>query len=647
MTELSVIIVNYNVKYFLEQCLYSVRSACKGIAAEVLVVDNNSVDGSDILVKQKFPEVHYIANTVNAGFSKANNQALKIAKGRYVLLLNPDTVIQEDTLKKCLEFMEEHPDCGGLGVKMVDGKGNFLPESKRGLPTPEVAFYKISGLAKLFPHSRRFGKYHLSYLNANEIHEVEILSGAFMFMRKAALDKVGVLDEDFFMYGEDIDLSYRLIKGGYKNYYFPQTRIIHYKGESTKKGSMNYVFMFYNAMLIFAKKHFSKRNLKLFSLLINAAVYFRAFLALLKRVIEYLFIPVTDFVLTFLGLLLITIYWSNTYIESSYPKTFIIYFLPAYAFIWLISIFLSGGYDKPYRFSKLNRGILIGTIMILSGYSLLNEGLRFSRFIILSGAVFCFISTNSIRWVLGLLFPKTFPLGTPKNKRYLITGSREETERVKQLLYHTNATPGFVGLVSSSSENFENGLGHIHQLKEISLIYQINEIIFCSKDLSAKHIIDRMSDLQDLNIDFKIAPQAGDSIIGSNSINTSGELYTIAVNPITRFENRRNKRLLDFSFSILIILTSPYLIFRVKRPAILFKNIFKVLIGKKSWVGFDQRSFNKLPHIKSGILKVTDTIAQDKLSQETIANLNLLYAHEYSVKTDLNIIAKCYSKLGG
>jgi hypothetical protein len=469
-------------------------------------------------------------------------------------------------------------------------------------------------------------------------------------MRKAALDKVGFLDESFFMYGEDIDLSYRLIKGGYKNYYFPKTRIIHYKGESTKKGSMNYVFMFYNAMLIFAKKHFSKRNLKVFSFLINVAVYFRAFLALLKRVIEHLFIPFTDFALTFLGLFLITIYWSSAYIESAYPETFIKYFLPAYALIWLISIFFSGGYDKPYRFSKLNRGILIGTIIILSGYSLLSETLRFSRFIIIAGAVACLISTNSIRWILGLLFPKTFPLGTPKNKRYLIIGSQEETERVKQLLYHTNATPGFVGLVSASSESFENGLGHIHQLKEIILIYHINEIIFCSKDMSATHIIDQMSDLQDMNIDFKIAPQTGDSIIGSNSINTSGELYTIAVNPITQFENRRNKRLLDVSFSIFITLASPYLIFRVKRPGILFKNIFKVLIGQKSWVGFDQRylnNFSKLPHIKSGVLKVTDTIPENKLSQETIGNLNLLYAHEYSVKTDLNIIVKCYFKLGG
>jgi GT2 family glycosyltransferase len=256
--KLTVIIVNYNVKYFLEQCLISVQKACEGITAEVFVVDNNSVDGSVAMVAEKFPWVKLIANTENTGFSKANNQAMRLAKGEYVLLLNPDTVVQEDTFHKVVQFMDEHPDAGGLGVRMVDGKGHFLPESKRGLPTPAVAFYKIFGLSALFPKSPRFGRYHLGNLSADETHEIEILSGAFMLMRKKTLDQVGLLDEAFFMYGEDIDLSWLIIQGGWKNYYYPDTRIIHYKGESTKKGSLNYVKVFYQAMLIFARKHSDK-----------------------------------------------------------------------------------------------------------------------------------------------------------------------------------------------------------------------------------------------------------------------------------------------------------------------------------------------------------------------------------------------------
>ncbi|MBU1578674.1 MAG: glycosyltransferase family 2 protein, partial [Bacteroidetes bacterium] len=208
--KLSIVIVNYNVEHFLEQCLYSVRKAVKDIEAEIFVVDNNSVDGSLRMLREKFPEVVLIDNKENLGFSKANNQAIRRSEGEYVLLLNPDTVVEDDTFTKVISFMDSHPDAGGLGVKMVDGKGNFLPESKRGLPTPATAFYKIFGFASLFPRSKRFSKYHLGYLDKNQIHEVDVLAGAFMLMRKAVLDKTGLLDEAFFMYGEDIDLSYRI-----------------------------------------------------------------------------------------------------------------------------------------------------------------------------------------------------------------------------------------------------------------------------------------------------------------------------------------------------------------------------------------------------------------------------------------------------
>jgi GT2 family glycosyltransferase len=249
--KLSVVIVNYNVRHFLEQCLKSVERAMAGIEGEVFVVDNDSTDGSVEMVRSKFPWVILIENRENVGFSKANNQAISISKGEYVLLLNPDTVVEEDTFSKCVSFMDAHPDAGGLGVKMIDGKGKFLPESKRGMPSPAVAFWKISGLSSIFPKSRTFGRYHLGFLDENKTHEVEILAGAFMWMRKSVLDKVGLLDETFFMYGEDIDLSYRILQGGYKNYYLPDTRIIHYKGESTKKSSVNSVMVFYHDMPLF------------------------------------------------------------------------------------------------------------------------------------------------------------------------------------------------------------------------------------------------------------------------------------------------------------------------------------------------------------------------------------------------------------
>ena len=218
--KLSVIIVNYNVKYFLKQCLESVFDSTSMEETEVYVVDNDSKDGSIEMIQQSFPQVKLIANKKNVGFSTANNQAIKVSSGEYVLLLNPDTLVKTTTFEKVIDFMDKTPDAGGLGVKMIDGNGNFLPESKRGLPTPDVAFYKIFGLSAIFPKSKTFGQYHLGHLDKNETHKIDILAGAFMLMRKSVLNKIGLLDETFFMYGEDIDLSYRILKGGYKNYYF-------------------------------------------------------------------------------------------------------------------------------------------------------------------------------------------------------------------------------------------------------------------------------------------------------------------------------------------------------------------------------------------------------------------------------------------
>lgn len=254
--KLSIVIVNYNVRYYLEQCLLSVEKALAGMCAEVFVVDNHSTDDSLPYLRSKFPWVRYIENQENLGFSRANNQALREARGEYVLLLNPDTFIGERTLRECVDFMDKNPQAGMCGVGMLKVDGSFAPESRRGIPTPFVAFCKMTGLGSLFPKSRLFGRYYMQYLNKYSINPIEIVSGAFMFIRKEALDKVGLLDETFFMYGEDIDLSYRVLQAGYKNYYLP-TQILHYKGESTKKNSLRYVNAFHKAMIIFFRKHFS------------------------------------------------------------------------------------------------------------------------------------------------------------------------------------------------------------------------------------------------------------------------------------------------------------------------------------------------------------------------------------------------------
>ena len=284
MKDLTVIIVSYNVRHYLRQCLHSVFAAQGSLDLEVFVVDNNSCDGSVSYLQPLFPQVQFIQNTDNRGFSQANNQAIRLATGRYILLLNPDTIVTENTLTDCFNYLEGHPEVGATGTAMYNANGHFAWESRRGVPTPWTSFCKMIGLTSLFPHSRRFGRYYMRYLSRQEANYIEIISGAFMMLRTKALEQVGMLDETFFMYGEDIDLSYRMLLGGWRNAYVPAP-ILHYKGESTQKSSYRYVHIFYQAMLIFFDKHFRSRY-RITALIIRLAVYMRAAMDMAIRLFQ-------------------------------------------------------------------------------------------------------------------------------------------------------------------------------------------------------------------------------------------------------------------------------------------------------------------------------------------------------------------------
>lgn len=285
--DITIVIVSFRVKHFLEQTIRSAQEALKGLSGEIIVVDNNSADDTMPYVKPKFPGVTFIENKENVGFARANNQAIMQAKGTYTLILNPDTIITPECLQKPLEWMAQHPHCGAIGLHMIDGNGQFLPESKRAFPTPWVSFCKIFGLSKLFPYSRAFAKYHLRYLDEFQPHAIDILAGAYMFCRTDLLQKIGGFDEDFFMYGEDIDLSYRIVKEGYQNWYLP-VNMLHYKGESTTKDSMRYVKVFYEAMLIFYRKHFPRFRAVVYPF-IKLGVLVRQGLAVARRLFSRLF----------------------------------------------------------------------------------------------------------------------------------------------------------------------------------------------------------------------------------------------------------------------------------------------------------------------------------------------------------------------
>ena len=647
--DLSVIIVNYNVKYFLEQCLHSVLRAQGDIKTEVFVVDNNSVDGSCAMVQEKFPGVKLIRNEENLGFSVANNQAIRESAGKYILLLNPDTVIEEDTLIKCVSYIDAHPKAGGLGVKMIDGKGDFLPESKRALPTPGVAFYKVFGLSRLFPKSRVFGRYHLGFMDRDEIHSVDVLPGAFMMLRRSALDEVGLLDEDFFMYGEDIDISYRLLNAGYENIYYPETAIIHYKGESTKKGSLNYVMTFYNAMRIFARKHYSRKMARSYSLIINLAIYFRALLAIIRRFIKNFSAPLLQAVLIWVGFYLIKPVWELYRFQgtSQYPQEYMTVVVPIYILIWLMSLFFSGAYDTPVKPFNIFKGIFVGTGVVLVIYALLPESLRFSRALLLLGAAWATLSI----YLLSILFHITkitgFRFEVKTNKKITIIGRHSEASRVESLLRKAESNLNIIGYVNPEPREDEGYVGHINQLEEIITINHLNELIFCASDVSTQDIIGFMMTLTNGKVQYKIAPPASLSIIGSHSINTPGDIYLIDFESITKASNKRIKRLFDVLSALAVLVIFPVLAFAVRKPGQAFLNILNVLSGKYSWVGFHPSPDQpKLPSIRPGILFPSDALGGEDIPQETKDNLNLMYVKNYSVYSDAGILLRSIREIG-
>ncbi|HNF47926.1 MAG TPA: glycosyltransferase [Chitinophagales bacterium] len=522
--------VNYNVRYFLEQCLYAVFRSKTNFEYEVFVVDNDSTDDSILMLKNKFPQVILIANTENAGFSKANNQAMRLSNAEYILLLNPDTLIQETTLQQCIDKMDEDKNTGALGVKMVDGSGRFLPESKRGFPSPVAAFSKMSGLSKLFPASKLFGQYHLTYLDKNINHEVDVLSGAFMLLRRSVLDKIGLLDEDYFMYGEDIDLSYRIKQAGYKNIYFADTSIIHFKGESTKKGSLNYIRVFYQAMIIFSQKHVSGSKGKALTIFLQTAIYLRAFMAIIQTLFSGLFYPVVDAIMI-LGALLLSVRMFENIILSAkhvrYPASFYQINIPLYIGFWLLTLWFWGVYQKGNKWKHLLAGLLSGTVLISLVYSFFPLALRSSRGIILSSFLLNIVFLSSYRFLLTWINGK-WSNYVKDEKRYIIIGEGKEAKAISGNLILYNKNRKYIGFVSLKNDREQTDyLGNMESLAEIIEVYSPDELLFSTDTVPMQTIVQAMSKIKG-KLDYKLISK-NTSIIGSSSKNEGGDVYTFDV----------------------------------------------------------------------------------------------------------------------
>ena len=533
---------------------------------------------------------------------------------------------------------------------MVDGKGIFLPESKRGLPTPTVAFYKISGLASFFPKSKVFGQYHLGYLDNNSIHEIDVLSGAFMLMRQETLDKTGLLDEDYFMYGEDIDLSYRITQAGYKNYYFPHARIIHYKGESTKKTSINYIFIFYRAMIIFAQKHFSSHNAKVFSRIINIAIYAKASLDISLNFIKGFIPTVFNAGIIWGFMTTISHFWETTYkpTNQKFPPEYFSLIIPSYIFIWLISNYFSGGNDKPTNVFKITRGVLIGGL-IISALSNYIDIYRYSKTLILIGSGISLLAITLQHLLLHYIKYKNFKFDTDKIRQIAVVGTEKEFKRVKEILEKLKLNVHAIGFISLKklAKSTAQHIGNTSQIDDIINLHKVDEVIFCSKDIDTQSIISIMSESSNQLVDYKIIPEQSDYIIGSNSKNHKGDLYTIEIKlNISKDSSQRNKRTLDIAFSMTCLMLLPIGILFVNKKKDYIENIFAVLFGKNTWVGFSEYKDSSLPKIKKGIITPAIKLEDHENNVQIKRQLDVLYAKDYQVADDVKLLVKFFHFLG-
>ncbi len=646
--KLSVIIVNFNVKYFLELCLDSVFRAGRGLDMEVIVVDNHSSDGSMEMVAAKFPEVIRLSNDQNLGFSRANNQGVDIARGEYILFLNPDTVMEEDFLSRLLGYMDKNPRAGAIGPKLLDGKGRYSPDGKKAFPTLRIALFKVLGLYRLFPRSPFFNGYYAVHVGEDQVAEVSVLSGCCMMVRRALIDEIGgAFDEDYFMYCEDVDLSYRIRKAGYQNIYFPLARLIHYKGESTRKGSLSYVRIFNEALMTFVRKHYSRAHARQFIFFIQLGIFFRALLGGVSQILKGIRMPLLDASLLLLTLWGMEKFWVEKVKEVELiPLSSILLTFPVYLMIWIASLYLNGVYDKIYKPFRVIRGMTMGTILVLAYYGMLPPELRYSRGIIIFSA---FVGTASLMGLHELGYRLGVFRFIPADRwvtKALVVAGGESYEQIRRQMQEYNHAPQIIGRIRSKQEEGGDALGDLHSLKELAITAEAEEIIFSMEALTYDQVLDQMAHCGP-DFDYKIHVPGSGGFVGSPSTQRAGEIYSLERHyQIATFSALRNKRVLDMGISLGLILGFWIWAAFLPRPAQVLSNALAVLRGKKSWVGYCGKAEGDLPRLRPGVLPCYPLLKKFQPDKELCHKLNLEYARHYLPSKDWRLIWQNRSHLG-
>jgi len=655
LIDISVIIVNYNVKELLEQCIKSIFAASGKLSVEVIVVDNNSFDGSAEFIRQKFPgdlRLKLIESPVNLGFAKANNLGAKEATGEYLLILNPDTILQEDTLDRSLEFYKAGKDIGALTCKLILPNGKLDLACRRSFPTPSVAVYRILGLSRIFPKSKLFGKYNLTYLDENDTYEVDAIVGAYMLIKKDVYEKVKGFDEDYFMYGEDLDLCFRIKKAGYKIFYFPETSIIHYKGESTKKSSISYVNNFYGAMQVFVKKNLNK-NFWLMNFLIRMVIFYRAAISYFIRFLKNSYPVVLDLGFIVAGMFIAIYQRFDFFPVRAYTVVIFVY-----SAIWLITLALSGSYNRNEKLSLIKplNGILIGFFVNSSFTYFFNE-YAFSRAVVLRTVIYAYILLAGWR-VLAKIMKYSKSKGIFSTSNTLIVGKNDETGNfISKLKTRVDVEYEFIGYINPGNDIKPGFIGNLDNIKDVVNSNRVKNIIFAKNELSNIQILDMMWDLKNRNIAFKILSGESDIILGKSTLDKIDDIYLMKIEyNINKKFNIFVKRTFDIVFGILNLFTIYPLIMILGSTGLLNKTkekfyrkvkfIPKVISGRYSFVGratwdTPQQGINYLG--KNGLTGLVQINLHRNLSADEIEYFNFYYAKNQSLALDIEILLKTLS----